>query len=61
MTSEANAGKVRATSPHPMPNRNETGVLFEMRKDNPVPNVVNSKELRTIVFVEGNAMRLIIL
>ena len=61
MRSEANAGMVRATIPHPMPNRNEAGVPFDIRKDNPVPSVVNRTELRTIVFVEGNAIRLIML
>ena len=61
MRSEANAGIVRATSPHTMPNRNEAGVPLDIRKDKPVPSAVNRTELRTIVFVEGNAIRLIML
>ena len=61
MRSETDAGIVSATNPHTIPNRNEAGVPLVIRKDNPVPTVVNRTELRTIVFVEGNATRLIML
>ncbi len=51
----------RVATPHTMPTRKDPGVPSDIRKDNPIPNVVKRIELTMIVLVDGNAIRLIML
>ena len=48
---------VRATIPHTMPTRKDVVVPSEIRKDAPIPIVVKTRDVITIVLVEGKATR----
>lgn len=51
-------GTVNAINPHPMPARKAAAVPSAIRKDAPVPTVVNKTEAMMIVRVDGKATRL---
>jgi len=51
-------GTVSATRPHSIPTKNATTVLMASRNEIPIPSAVKRMDVETIVFVEGNATRL---
>jgi hypothetical protein len=55
---EPKDGTINATRPQETPKTKAEAVLPAMRKDAPIPRVANSSDVRMIVFVEGNATRL---